>query len=125
MIILNLPREERYKTENVILCGIIPGPSEPKLTVNSFLAPLIYDLQLFMNGVEYSLPGNVHVNIKAALLLTSSDIPATRKLCGFIGHSANACSKCLLPFKCGTFPINYNNSLQRNNCDHRIHADLH
>ena len=25
-----MPREERYKIENVILAGIIPGPKEPK-----------------------------------------------------------------------------------------------
>ena len=26
----NLPRNERYKTENIILIGIVPGPREPK-----------------------------------------------------------------------------------------------
>ena len=35
--ILNLPRTERYKPENIILCGIIPGPVEPKETINSYL----------------------------------------------------------------------------------------
>ena len=30
MVILNLPRELRYKRENMILVGIIPGPREPK-----------------------------------------------------------------------------------------------
>ena len=34
LAILNLPRELRYKPENVILCGIIPGPHEPDLTIN-------------------------------------------------------------------------------------------
>lgn len=36
MVILNLPREERYKLENIILVAVIPGPKEPKKTVNSF-----------------------------------------------------------------------------------------
>ena len=27
--------------ENIILCGIIPGPKEPKLTMNSFISPLV------------------------------------------------------------------------------------
>jgi len=27
--IMNLPREERFKKENMILIGIIPGPKEP------------------------------------------------------------------------------------------------
>lgn len=32
LAIQNLPREERYKEENIILVGVLPGPSEPKLT---------------------------------------------------------------------------------------------
>ncbi len=32
MVLLNLPREVRYKRENVILVGLIPGPKEPPLT---------------------------------------------------------------------------------------------
>ena len=39
LVILNLPRNERCKKENIILTGIIPGPKEPKC-VHSFLAPL-------------------------------------------------------------------------------------
>ena len=37
MVVMNLPREERFKTENLIVVGIIPGPKEPKLHINSFL----------------------------------------------------------------------------------------
>ena len=44
LVILNLPREERYKLENIIVVGIIPGPKEPKKNVNSFLVPLMEDL---------------------------------------------------------------------------------
>lgn len=37
--------------------------------------------------------------IRAALLCTASDIPATRKLCGFVGHGAlKGCSRCLKSF---------------------------
>ena len=39
MVILNLPRVERFKESNVLLLGVIPGPSEPKLHLNSYLAP--------------------------------------------------------------------------------------
>ena len=35
LVILNLPRHERYKDENVILAGIIPGPKEPKYNAMS------------------------------------------------------------------------------------------
>ena len=33
--ILNLPSSERYKLENIIVVGCIPGPSEPH-NMNSF-----------------------------------------------------------------------------------------
>ena len=42
--IQNLPRRERYKPENVLLIGIIPGPKEPALSIDSFLQPLINEL---------------------------------------------------------------------------------
>ena len=31
--IMNLPRRIRFKRENIILLGLIPGPSEPPLTI--------------------------------------------------------------------------------------------
>ena len=126
MVILNLPREERYKPENIILCGIIPGPSEPKLTINSFLAPLVNDLESFEKGVDYNVQGNM-ITIKAALILTSSDIPATRKLCGFISHSADlACSKCLASFKKKGFPDCNDYALKkREKTTHMEHAKLY
>ena len=42
--IANLPRNERYLTDNVLLVGIIPGPKEPKLDINTYLKPLVSDL---------------------------------------------------------------------------------
>lgn len=39
LVILNLPRDQRYKMENIIIMGVIPGPKEPKLTMNSFIGP--------------------------------------------------------------------------------------
>jgi hypothetical protein len=30
LVVANLPRSERYKLENVIIVGTIPGPREPK-----------------------------------------------------------------------------------------------
>ena len=41
----------------------------------------------------------VHFTLHAAILFFSSDIPATRKLLGFVGHAATlGCSKCLKKF---------------------------
>ena len=36
MVIMNLPRAERFKLENVTICGVIPGPKESKKRINSF-----------------------------------------------------------------------------------------
>ena len=36
LAVLNLPRDMRYKRENIVV-GIIPGPSEPSTTINSYL----------------------------------------------------------------------------------------
>ena len=103
IVIQNLPRELRYKTENIILIGIIPGPREPKLVMNSYLAPLVDELQELWKGVEIEVPHSVYgfdsVTIRAALSCVSCDLPAVRKVCGFYGHMATkGCSKCLHSF---------------------------
>ena len=41
--------------------------------------------------------------VQAALLCVVCDIPAARKVCGFVGHRASkGCSKCLLSFQQST-----------------------
>ena len=43
-----------------------------------------------------------NVIVKGALLCVACDIPASRKVCGFLGHNANlGCSKCLKRFPGG------------------------
>ena len=101
MVLMNLPRAERFRPENVFLVGIIPGPHEPKLNINSFLKPLVEELNILWNdGVNVKLPGNNEsINVKAALLCVGCDVPATRKLCGFTAHpSRKGCSKCTKSF---------------------------
>ena len=62
---------------------------------------MVDDLLEFWSGVL--IPCNKHplksLFIRAAVICCASDIPATRKLCGFVGHSASlGCSKCLKKF---------------------------
>ena len=53
LAIKNLPRNERFKEENIILARVLPGPSEPKLSVNSYLGPLVEDLKTaWYNGIK-------------------------------------------------------------------------
>lgn len=88
MVVMNLPREERFKPENLIVVGIIPGPKEPKLHINSFLQPLVDDLIDLWDGIILNTSvGGPREMFRAALLALSSDIPATRKCGGFVGHT--------------------------------------
>lgn len=103
--VLNFPRQLRYLRENVILVGVLPGPHEPSLHMNSFIEPLVRQLLKLWNGVEMFTPDGIK-KIQAALLCVSSDIPASRKLSGFVGHSATkACSKCLKSFLPASFGL--------------------
>ena len=97
-----LPRSQRFKFENVILGGIIPSlESEPKL--HTFLDPCVDELNGLSKGILLSTSlSPVPLRVVAALLCVTADIPATRKVCGFVGHSANrACSKCFKFFPGG------------------------
>ena len=101
--ILNYPRQLRYLRENMLLVGIIPGPHEPTLHINSFLEPLVEELLLLWKGIEMDTTEGKQV-VCAALLCNSSDIPATRKVAGFMGHAAlKGCSRCLKSFPTTAF----------------------
>ena len=57
MVVTNLPRSERFKKENVILIGIIPGPLEPPLHMNSYLKLMVDELnKLWEVGIQVSSP---------------------------------------------------------------------
>ena len=104
LVLLNLPRHERYKLENIIVVGVLPGPSEPKLTANTFLEPLVQELKaLWACKERFSIYGSLFKRpIKVGLVCVSSDIPATRKIGGFLGHMASqGCSRCKKHFNSG------------------------
>ena len=95
LTIQNLPRHERFLKHNLIICGVIPGPKEPHDNINSYLKPLIEELQLLWRGVR--ITGDICIRV--ALCCVACDIPATRKTLGFVSHSAmRGCSKCLKSF---------------------------
>ena len=102
LVILNLPREVRYKRENVILAGLIPGPKEPPLTVNSYITSLVSELLRLWDGINVTIEDNQLKLIQCALVSVGCDLPAGRKLCGFLSHSANlGCSRCYAEFSRG------------------------
>lgn len=101
IVVLNLPIEERFKKENVILVGLIPN-FEHEPATNPFLKPLVDEL---LNGwIEgfnmtcHSSP-DVPLTFKVALMCCGCDIPASRKVCGFVHHNATlGCNKCYKKF---------------------------
>ena len=106
LAVLNLPRDERFKEENVILVGLIPGPNEPKQHINTFLSPLVYDLQVLYEGVTFPNPSAVLglTTLRATLACIACDLPATRRVCGFSSFNATfGCSKCMKMFETSSF----------------------
>ena len=97
LAILNLPRTVRYKIENILVVGIIPGPKEPS-SLNTYISPLVDELlDLWENGLTINTGVEV-ANVRAALICAACDIPAARKLCGFLGHSSSHCPRCDIRF---------------------------
>lgn len=99
MVCLNLPPEVRFKSENMFLAGIIPGPKEPSMDeINNFLRPLVDDLlESYETGVYYTRTWKYPDGRKtrSALALIICDLPAARQALGFTGpQSTNFCSYC-------------------------------
>ena len=95
-VICNLPREVRFKRENMLYLGLLPGPTEVKLhKINHYLSPIVDELLEFWDG--FNLPSsNKHPNgkrIRLAIICCSNDIPAARKLCGHIS-ALIGCHRC-------------------------------
>ncbi|OAD72410.1 hypothetical protein PHYBLDRAFT_102373, partial [Phycomyces blakesleeanus NRRL 1555(-)] len=87
----------RFKPENIILVGLMPGPKEPKTDeINSYLEPLVDDLKQLYVGMRiptHEFPNGV--SVRAALLMVTCDIQATRKTSGFTVHNSTcACYRC-------------------------------
>ena len=129
--LMNLPRGERYKRENIIVVGIIPGPGEPS-SLNPYLVPLVSELkELWEDGVEVCHSGSRRIPERffVALLLVACDAPAARKICGFLGPGARrGCSKCKKEFISDEhFDTKMNfggfdNCMPRTNREHRCEA---
>ena len=93
MTVLNLPRSERFKSKWTLILGVIPGPTEPKGHINTFLKPIVDDLLDLWNGIPIHPKGNT---IRAALVGVSADMSALRKVAQFLGHKADlGCSRCV------------------------------
>ena len=86
-VINNLPRSERFKRENLLIIGIIPSMAkEPP--VQTFIEPFVEEMMVaWKDGFYFNFP-DATVNptrFKLAVILVGCDIPACRKLGGFLG----------------------------------------
>ena len=70
--------------------------------INTYLDPLVEELkQLWKPGVSMVCSNG---RSTAAVLCVACDVPAARKVCGFLGHTAKkGCSKCVKEFIIGSF----------------------
>ncbi|KAG2192672.1 hypothetical protein INT47_009242 [Mucor saturninus] len=134
LVVNNLPREERFKAENTILVGLMPGPKEPKSEeINHYLKPLVDELeQLYVGMTIPTFECISGATVRAALFMVACDIPAARKTSGFTSHnSTNACYKCCRKFSRlpGTSSVDFrgfNESgwRRRRGVENRLHAEV-
>lgn len=102
---IKFTQRRRYK-ENMILVGIIPGPHEPSLKINSYLSPIVLELNTFYTGVPLPASSDVRrtVTLRLALAGVFCDLPASRKVCGFLSfHAHHGCNRCLKSFPTQSF----------------------
>ncbi|GET53787.1 uncharacterized protein LOC105342819 [Rhizophagus irregularis DAOM 181602=DAOM 197198] len=92
----NLPRDVRFKRNNILILGLLPSPDEVSLhKINHYLAPIIDELKSLWEGVTLNQTYECQEGkrIHAALILVSCDIPAARKICGHISALVS-CHRC-------------------------------
>ena len=111
LTIINLPSRLRYKRCNILIIGIIPGPSERAHDINFYLQPLVNELLVFWKGLLMKVrhgPSIMSENVRCVLLCCTCDTPTWRKVCGFLGHTARlGCFKCLKQFKGSIGAMNF------------------
>ena len=78
-----------------MLVGIIPGPKESPLHIDSYLRPSVDELKLLWRGVCLTNSRSVTILVRGALLCVGFAIPTAQKVGGFVGHLVTkGCSKC-------------------------------
>lgn len=97
---LNLPPHLRYRPENTFIIGLMPSPNLPNPTTISHLLNPVIDAILAYSAPGKHIPTFYHpdcteVQVKACTPFVA-DLEASRKVSGFLTHSATCyCSFCL------------------------------
>jgi hypothetical protein len=106
MTVLNLPREVRYRMENVILIGVLPGPkSTSRVQLQGALKPLVAELNELFQGVRMPSHNAPHGKLVRAFLFNIvCDTDARAPISGAMGHAAKkGCAYCEQSFPCRDF----------------------
>ena len=101
LINYNLHPELRFRKENIICLGIIPGPKKPKHLL-SFLRPVIDEFKELAAGVpaiDGSIPAENPLlrsfQLHAYICVVGADMPARDALMGLAGYNArHYCNYC-------------------------------
>lgn len=88
LVLFNLPPDERTKESNIILSGIVPGPGQAEINMDTYLRPLVEELKILQQGVPDVWNGDTRkmFTLKAHLCTISGDTPARDKISGVTGE---------------------------------------
>src|SRR5204863_546950 len=89
--ICNVPRDIRFKRENLLIISILPGPNEVSLhKINHYLVPMVDELESLWSRMTLNRTYKYREGrqIRTALILVSCNIPAARKICVHISALA-------------------------------------
>ena len=88
LILLNLPPEIQYKTNNTIVTFIVPGPNNPG-DLESFLYPLFVDMAKASEGIWMwdAIDSSAFIN-HAYICMVLGDMLGSAKISGMAGHTA-------------------------------------
>lgn len=128
LVCLNLPEEIRYKTENMYVGGIIPGPNQPSLTeLNSYMEPLIDQLaSSWHHGTRFSRTALHPLGrlARCGLANVVTDLPAARHVSGLAHYTSHHyCTVCQCSQTSTLSNIDHANWRERDNDDLRRHAE--
>lgn len=96
LVCLNLPPELRFKEQNIMMHGIVPGPKQPDDT-RSFLSPLIRDFERLQDGIRgvWNAFLQAHTTMRAHICLVGSDMIARKVMMGTYGPRGKSyCEYC-------------------------------
>ena len=88
LILLNLPPEIRYKSNNIIVAFATPGPKAPG-NIESFMYPLFQEMAQASEGIwMWDAVDSSRFLSKACICMALGDMLGSAKLNGMAGHSA-------------------------------------